>query len=56
MIWFAGVEVTYYASTSFMHAKYIQVDGKKASVSSVNWSHNSFMNNREVCQMLWPEL
>ena len=45
----AGVEVTYYASTSFMHAKYIQVDGKKASVSSVNWSRNSFMNNREVC-------
>ena len=47
----AGVEVTYYATTSFMHAKYMQVDGKKASVSAVNWSRNSFMNNREVCKL-----
>ena len=51
VVCFAGVEVTYYASTSFMHAKYMQVDGKKASVSSVNWSRNSFMNNREVCTL-----
>ena len=44
-----GVEVRYYTSTTFMHAKYMMIDkGKKTSVSSVNFSYTSFMENREA--------
>ena len=35
-------------STTFVHAKYAMIDGKTASVSSVNWSRNSFTNDREA--------
>ena len=44
-----GVEVRYYTSTTFMHSKYMMIDkGKKTSVSSVNFSYTSFMENREA--------
>ena len=43
-----GIEVRYYRTTTFMHTKYVAVNGKKASVSSVNFSHTSFMQNREA--------
>ena len=44
-----GIEIRYYTSTTFMHAKYMIIDkGKKTSVSSVNFSHTSFMRNREA--------
>ncbi|XP_065197121.1 uncharacterized protein LOC135828630 [Sycon ciliatum] len=44
-----GVEIRFYASTTFMHTKYMMIDkGKKTSVSSVNFSHTSFMRNREA--------
>ena len=43
------MEVRYYRSTSFMHAKYIGRDGGKAmSISSVNWSRESMRENREA--------
>lgn len=43
------MEVRYYRSTSFMHAKYIARDGGKAmSISSVNWSRESMRENREA--------
>jgi phosphatidylserine/phosphatidylglycerophosphate/cardiolipin synthase-like enzyme len=35
-------------STTFVHSKYVMVDSTLASVSSVNWSPNSFTNNREA--------
>ena len=35
-------------STTFVHSKYVMIDGELASVSSVNWSSNSFINNREA--------
>eukprot|EP00698_Gefionella_okellyi_P024067 TRINITY_DN8400_c0_g1_i1.p1 TRINITY_DN8400_c0_g1~~TRINITY_DN8400_c0_g1_i1.p1 ORF type:complete len:444 (+),score=99.21 TRINITY_DN8400_c0_g1_i1:72-1403(+) len=43
-----GIEVRFYASTTFMHAKYMNVDGKKTAISSVNYSYSSFMKNREA--------
>eukprot|EP01052_Picozoa_sp_SAG31_P031927 SAG31_NODE_3443_length_4260_cov_39.705600_3_plen_108_part_00 len=43
-----GVDVAYYTSTTFYHAKYIAVDGKRASVSSINFSRTSFTRNREA--------
>jgi phosphatidylserine/phosphatidylglycerophosphate/cardiolipin synthase-like enzyme len=43
-----GVEIAYYASTTFMHAKYLHVNGNKTSVSSVNFSWTSFNKNREA--------
>ena len=37
-----------YKTTSFLHAKYIVIDGgRKTLVSSVNFSKTSFMKNRE---------
>jgi phosphatidylserine/phosphatidylglycerophosphate/cardiolipin synthase-like enzyme len=42
-----GVDIRWYATTTFIHAKYIRVDGRTA-VSSINFSHTSFMNNREA--------
>ena len=41
------MEVRYYRTTSFMHAKFVN-NGKKISVSSVNWSKESLRMNREV--------
>eukprot|EP00941_MAST-03F_sp_MAST-3F-sp1_P004969 g4969.t1 len=51
----AGAEITYYHSTTFMHAKYLQVDSEKASVSSVNWTRNSFTNDREAGLLIGGE-
>jgi len=42
------IEVVYYASTTFLHTKFIIVDGKRASVSSINFSQASFVRNREA--------
>jgi hypothetical protein len=39
-------------STTFVHSKYVMVDNTLASVSSVNWSPNSFTNNREAGLLL----
>jgi phosphatidylserine/phosphatidylglycerophosphate/cardiolipin synthase-like enzyme len=44
----AGAKVRYYTSTTFNHLKFVSVDGKKASVSSINYSFTSFMKNREA--------
>jgi len=62
--WFAlqpGIEVRNFATVTFLHEKYVQVvpagtsnstgpasEGRKASVSSVNWSQTSFTKNREA--------
>eukprot|EP00656_Telonema_subtile_P040932 TRINITY_DN4601_c0_g1_i4.p1 TRINITY_DN4601_c0_g1~~TRINITY_DN4601_c0_g1_i4.p1 ORF type:complete len:476 (+),score=69.83 TRINITY_DN4601_c0_g1_i4:149-1576(+) len=43
-----GVEIAYYTSTTFLHAKYMAVDGVKLSVSSINFSRTSFTRNREA--------
>lgn len=57
-----GVNIKYFTSTTFFHAKYMAVkpssskksaqsggtSGRKASVSSINFSHTSFMKNREA--------
>jgi HKD family nuclease len=57
--WFAlnnGINVRYYTSTTFLHAKYAQVHppksgsstDRKAAISSVNYSKTSFTKNREA--------
>ena len=44
-----NVEIRHYTSTTFQHAKFITIDkGTKTAISSVNWSHTSFMKNREA--------
>jgi phosphatidylserine/phosphatidylglycerophosphate/cardiolipin synthase-like enzyme len=43
-----GIAISWYQSTTFVHAKFVVVDGELASISSVNWSKNSFLNNREA--------
>ena len=43
-----GAEVKYYTTTTFMHSKYMQADNSRASISSINFSHQSFMKNREA--------
>jgi phosphatidylserine/phosphatidylglycerophosphate/cardiolipin synthase-like enzyme len=64
----AGASVAHYRSTTFMHAKFMLVDGSvgdaasptarvgnanaTASISSINWSVNSFTNNREAGVLL----
>jgi phosphatidylserine/phosphatidylglycerophosphate/cardiolipin synthase-like enzyme len=43
------IQIRMYATTTFQHSKFISIDrGKKTAVSSVNWSHTSFMENREA--------
>jgi PLD-like domain len=44
----AGATVRYYTTTTFLHTKYMQIDRKKAAVSSVNFSQTSFRKNREA--------
>ena len=49
--WFTlnGIEVRLYTTTTFMHAKVVVVDqGKKTSISSINFSRTSFTRNREA--------
>ncbi len=43
-----GANISFYTSTTFMHAKYMAIDGKVVSISSVNYSETSFMDNREA--------
>jgi phosphatidylserine/phosphatidylglycerophosphate/cardiolipin synthase-like enzyme len=43
-----NIQVKYYATTTYIHAKYMMIDGKIISISSVNWSHASYMGNREA--------
>eukprot|EP00042_Codosiga_hollandica_P032127 m.200697 g.200697 ORF g.200697 m.200697 type:complete len:471 (+) comp53819_c0_seq2:185-1597(+) len=43
-----GAQVRYYTSTTFLHAKYMVIDGKSLDISSVNWSNQGFMQNREA--------
>ena len=44
-----NVEMRMYTSTTFQHAKFIMIDkGTKTAISSVNWSHTSFLKNREA--------
>lgn len=43
-----GANISYYTSTTFMHAKYMAIDGKVVSISSVNYSQSSYMDNREA--------
>lgn len=47
-----NINVRYYATTTYIHAKYMMIDGKIISVSSVNWSHASYMGNREAGALL----
>jgi len=53
-LFLAGAQVRYYTSTTFIHEKYICVDGEdgEAAVSSVNFSEESFMENREAGVLL----
>ncbi|KAJ3445789.1 cardiolipin hydrolase [Anaeramoeba flamelloides] len=44
----AGADVRYFNTVTFLHTKYMQIDGKKGTISSVNYSHCSFMENREA--------
>ncbi|KAG2386367.1 hypothetical protein C9374_002813 [Naegleria lovaniensis] len=44
----AGADVRYYTTTTFLHAKYIAIDGCKAAISSINFSQTSFRKNREA--------
>ena len=49
--WFQlnGINVRFYRTTTFMHSKFMVADkGKRMLISSVNWSHTSFMKNREA--------
>jgi len=48
----AGAQVRYYKTTTFMHAKYMNADNETASVSSVNYSYTSFMENREAGMLI----
>ena len=43
-----GIQVKYFDTVTFLHEKYITVDGNRTAVSSVNWSYTSFMENREA--------
>eukprot|EP00817_Percolomonadidae_sp_ATCC50343_P000704 CAMPEP_0117421084 /NCGR_PEP_ID=MMETSP0758-20121206/2267_1 /TAXON_ID=63605 /ORGANISM="Percolomonas cosmopolitus, Strain AE-1 (ATCC 50343)" /LENGTH=301 /DNA_ID=CAMNT_0005203037 /DNA_START=370 /DNA_END=1272 /DNA_ORIENTATION=- len=47
-----GAEVKFYTSTSFTHSKLIIVDGRSASISSINFSKTSIMSNREAGMIL----
>ncbi|GAM18891.1 hypothetical protein SAMD00019534_020660 [Acytostelium subglobosum LB1] len=44
----AGAQVKYFATLSFLHSKYMNIDGKTTSISSINYSYTSFMKNREA--------
>lgn len=44
-----GIQINFYSTTTFMHAKVVIIDhGKRTSVSSVNFSKTSFTKNREA--------
>ncbi|EGG24484.1 phospholipase D [Cavenderia fasciculata] len=43
-----GAQVRYFTTLTFLHSKYMNVDGKQTSISSINFSQTSFMKNREA--------
>lgn len=43
-----GAQIGFYTSTTFIHAKYCSIDGKKTAISSINYSKTSFRYNREA--------
>eukprot|EP00050_Salpingoeca_kvevrii_P005139 m.271757 g.271757 ORF g.271757 m.271757 type:complete len:489 (-) comp11084_c0_seq67:84-1550(-) len=44
----AGAKIYNYASTTFMHAKFLMRDNSSVSISSINWTKNSCTNDREA--------
>ncbi|GAM28126.1 hypothetical protein SAMD00019534_113020, partial [Acytostelium subglobosum LB1] len=44
----AGAKVKYFTTLTFLHTKYMNIDGKTTSISSINYSQTSFMKNREA--------
>lgn len=44
----AGIQVRQFTTLSFVHAKFVAVDGDIVSISSINFSESSFMENREA--------
>jgi phosphatidylserine/phosphatidylglycerophosphate/cardiolipin synthase-like enzyme len=44
----AGGSVRFYTTTTFTHLKFMAVDGEAVSISSINYSFSSFMENREA--------
>eukprot|EP00698_Gefionella_okellyi_P012872 TRINITY_DN34_c0_g1_i1.p1 TRINITY_DN34_c0_g1~~TRINITY_DN34_c0_g1_i1.p1 ORF type:complete len:452 (-),score=78.97 TRINITY_DN34_c0_g1_i1:26-1342(-) len=42
------IQIRYYTTTTFMHSKYMSVDGKKAAICSINYTQTSFFKNREA--------
>lgn len=43
-----GAQIRAYATTTFDHQKYMNVDGTRVSISSINFSKTSYMYNREA--------
>lgn len=43
-----GIDVRFYASTTFYHAKYMSHDSKAVAISSINFSKTSYTKNREA--------
>ncbi len=44
----AGASVRFFKGLGHNHNKYISIDGETVQISSINWSNNSFVNNREA--------
>ena len=48
-----GADVRFFTTTTYVHAKYQSIDnGRKAAVSSINWSKTSMTKNREAGALL----
>jgi hypothetical protein len=43
-----GAQVRYFASTTYLHAKYVAVDSKSLSISSIDYTNTSYNQNREA--------
>ena len=44
-----GIAIRLYTTTTFLHSKFVLIDhGKRTAISSVNFSHTSFVKNREA--------
>jgi len=48
----AGAQTTAFATLTFLHTKWMSVDGTSSIVSSVNYDYTSFMENREAGLLL----
>jgi len=44
----AGAQVRYFTTLTFLHTKYMNIDGTQSAISSINYSQTSFMKNREA--------